>query len=240
MSEQNDPQTHEASQPTSPNQSQSPSATIEDYLWLIFTLERDGEEVIGARLADLLEVTAPTVTVTLKRMIRDGWIEMDANKHIHLTAEGNEAAKTVLRRHMLVEWLLAEMLNVPWSKLHHEAHQLEHYISAEVEDRLMRQLGSRPVCPHGNPIPGNEDFVRQWASLLDAPLNTPLIIRRVHEHAESRLMLMNFLEEHKLLPGSQVTVREKLPFNETLTLEVNGQTAVLGYRSARQVFAEIL
>ncbi len=221
-------------------QSQTPSPTIEDYLWLIFTLERDGEDVIGARLADLLDVSAPTVTVTLKRMIRDGWVEMDANKHIRLTSDGTEAAKTVLRRHMLVEWLLAEMLNVPWSKLHHEAHQLEHYISEEVEDRLIRQLGNRPVCPHGNPIPGNEDFVKQWPSLLDAPLNTPLILRRVHEHAESRLSLMNFLEEHNLLPGSRVMVLEKLPFNETITLEANGQTAVLGYRSARQVYAEVL
>jgi len=218
----------------------SPSPTVEDYLWLILTLERDGEQVIGARLADLLEVSAPTVTITLKRMIRDGWVDMDANKHIHLTPEGTVAAKTVLRRHMLVEWLLAEMLNVPWSKLHHEAHQLEHYISEEVEERLMRQLGGQRVCPHGNPIPGNEDYVNGWKPLLDAPLNTPLLIRRVHEHAESRMNLMIFLEEHHLLPGTQVTIREKLPFNETVTLDVSGQTAVLGYRSARQIFVEAL
>ena len=51
-----------------------PSPTIEDYLAVIYTLDRDGERVIGARLAQSLDVSAPTVTATLKRMERDGWI----------------------------------------------------------------------------------------------------------------------------------------------------------------------
>jgi len=202
-------------------------------------MQRDGEDAIGARLAEMLDVSAPTVTVTLKRMVRDGWIEMDANKHILLTPEGLEAAKTVLRRHMLVEWLLVEFLNVPWSKLHEEAHQLEHYISPDVEERLIRQLGDRLVCPHGNPIPGNEEKVSVWQRLLDAPLDTPLIIRRIHEHVESRANLMAFLEQHQVLPGITVSISEKLPFNETLTLKVDGREVILGYRNARQIFVEV-
>ena len=63
-----------------------PSPTIEDYLWMIFTLQRDGEEVIGARLAELLEVSAPTITATLKRMVRDGWVKIDGKKKIILVA----------------------------------------------------------------------------------------------------------------------------------------------------------
>ena len=53
------------------------SATIEDYLSLLYISERDGEPVSGARLADLLGVSAPTVTNTLKRMKRDGLVEID-------------------------------------------------------------------------------------------------------------------------------------------------------------------
>jgi len=37
-------------------------------------MERDGDEVIAARLAESLEVAPPTVTVTLKRMER-GWLD---------------------------------------------------------------------------------------------------------------------------------------------------------------------
>ncbi|MFA7407216.1 MAG: MarR family transcriptional regulator, partial [Anaerolineaceae bacterium] len=62
-----------------------PSPTIEDYLAVIYTLDRDGERVIGARLAQSLDVSAPTVTATLKRMERDGWIVFEEDKEIKLT-----------------------------------------------------------------------------------------------------------------------------------------------------------
>ena len=50
------------------------SSTIENYLGIMFVLQRDGEPIVGARLAELLGVTPPTVTNTLKRMARDGLI----------------------------------------------------------------------------------------------------------------------------------------------------------------------
>lgn len=36
-----------------------PTPTIEDYLGIIYTLHRDGEEVYGARLAELLTSLPP-------------------------------------------------------------------------------------------------------------------------------------------------------------------------------------
>ena len=97
--------------------SNKPTATIEDYLGIIYTLERDGEKVIGARLAEILHVSPPTVTVTLKRMVREGWIQIDAKKQISLTPAGKDAAHSVIRRHMLTEWLLSRVLDIPWSDL---------------------------------------------------------------------------------------------------------------------------
>ena len=79
-------------------------------------MERDGDEVIAARLAESLEVAPPTVTVTLKRMERDGWVATEQGKDIRLTDKGCEAASSVIRRHMLTEWMLARMLKVPWSQ----------------------------------------------------------------------------------------------------------------------------
>ncbi len=58
-----------------------PSPTIEDYLGIIYTLHRDGQEVHGARLAELLNVSTPTVSVTLQRMVRDKWIILNQEKH---------------------------------------------------------------------------------------------------------------------------------------------------------------
>ena len=113
------------------------STTIENYLSLMYVLERDKEPVVGVRLAQLLNVTPPTVTNTLKRMVRDGLITMDKNG-TRLTKAGKQSARTVVRRHMLTEWMMARIL--PWSKLHQEAHNLEHAISAEVENALFEEL----------------------------------------------------------------------------------------------------
>ncbi len=140
------------------------SATIEDYLVSIFVLERDGEAVIGVRLAELLGVTPPTVTNTLKRMVRDGLVTMDTAHCPRLTKPGLEAASSVMRKHILAEWMLNPMLS--WSKLHKEAHELEHAISSEVEAALLEELDHPLVCPHGNPFPGHEDAVSGWIPLI--------------------------------------------------------------------------
>src|SRR5512141_806380 len=178
------------------------STTVEDYLSLIYVLERDHEPVVGTHLAELLGVTPPTVTNTLKRMARDGLITMDENG-THLTEHGWESARTVVRRHMLTEWMMVRRL--PWSKLHGEAHNLEHAISAEAEAALLEELGHPQTCPHGNPLPGSEEAVAGWIPLTQVAPNDKVIIRRVHELAEQNSELMAFLEKNGILTNVQAT-----------------------------------
>lgn len=214
-----------------------PSSTIENYLSLMYVLERDKEPVLGVRLAELLSVTPPTVTNTLKRMVRDGLITMD-KKGTRLTKAGKQSARTVVRRHMLTEWMIARML--PWSKLHEEAHNLEHAISSQVETALFEELGHPQICPHGNPLPGCDEAVAGWIPLIEVLPNQVVIIRRVHELAEYNLELLAFLEKNGLMPGSEVTVQEVLPFNQTITLDIKGQDVTLGFASAHYLFVETL
>ena len=214
---------------------EKPSSTIENYLSLMYVLERDKEPVLGVRLAELLNVTPPTVTNTLKRMVRDGLITMDKNG-TRSTKTGKQSARTVVRRHMLTEWMIARML--PWSKLHQEAHHLEHAISSEVETALYEELEHPQTCPHGNPFPGCDEAVAEWIPLTAISPNQAAIIRRVHELAEYNLELLAFLETKGLMPGAEIIVRETLPFNQTITLDVKGQVVTLGFASARYLFVE--
>ena len=213
------------------------STTIEDYLSLMYVLERDNEPVVGVHLAELLGVTPPTVTNTLKRMSRDGLIVMD-KKGTRLTKTGRESARTVTRRHMLTEWMMARML--PWSKLHGEAHNLEHAISAEVETALFEELGHPQTCPHGNPLPGCEEAVASWIPLTETSPNQKVVIKRIHELAEQNSVLMAFLEGKGIMLNAQAIVLEILPFNQTVTLEIQGQAVTLGFASARYIFIERL
>jgi DtxR family Mn-dependent transcriptional regulator len=211
------------------------SSTIENYLSLMYVLERDKEPVLGVQLAQLLNVTPPTVTNTLKRMARDGLITMNKNG-THLTRAGKQSARTVLRRHMLTEWMMARML--PWSKLHQEAHNLEHAISAEVETALFEELGHPQTCPHGNPMPGAESATSTWITLTSVSPHETVTIKRVHELAEYNLELLTFLESKGLIPGAEVTVREVLPFNQTISVEIHGEDVILGFISANYIFVE--
>ena len=213
------------------------SATIEDYLGLIYISERDGDSISGTRLAELLAVSAPTVTNTLKRMVRDDLITMDANHSPHLTPQGDQLARTVMRRHMLAEWMLIRMLS--WSKVHHEAHEFEHTISDEVENALLLDLNQPETCPHGNPLPGHEAVVSAWVPLTNLKAGDCVTIRRIHELAEDIPELLAFLEEKRIEPGQEVKVVEVLPFNQTVTLDVLDNLVTLGFATAKQIFVEV-
>ena len=211
------------------------SSTVQDYLSLIYVMERDQEPVIGSRLAELLGVTPPTVTNTLKRMVRDGLITMDKDG-THLTEIGWAASRVVMRRHMLMEWMMHKTL--PWSILHQEAHQLEHAISSMTEAALLEQFGHPQTCPHGNPLPGYEEAVAAWIPLTAMATGEVVTVRRIHELAEENAALLDYLERKHILPGTKVTVTEILPFNQTITITVEGQPVTLGNAAARYIFVE--
>ena len=225
---------HAAAPPSQPR----PTHTVEDYLMTMQVMERDYGEIVAARLAEMLNVAPATVAMTLKRMERDSWITGTGRKALRLTETGRAAAHSVIRRHMLTEWLLVSMLKVPLSETHNEAHNLEHAISPQLEERLSEILGNPQVCPHGNPFPGCEQVTKRWLALTELSAGEAATIRRIHEFIEDNLELLNFLIENGILPGAEIQVGDVLPFNQTLTVLVKGKSVTLGFSSARFIFAE--
>jgi DtxR family transcriptional regulator, Mn-dependent transcriptional regulator len=186
----------------------TPSPAAEDYLETIFELEESGIQPMRARLVERLGVSAPTVSETVARLEREGLLQLDDQRVLHLTPRGLKAATGVMRRHRLAERLLIDMLHVPWHQVHEEAHRLEHAISPALEPYLVRALGDPGTCPHGNPIPGSANVVDigdQLALTALSPGETA-IVRRVDEEIEARPAAMRALEEHRVMPGLAVTV----------------------------------
>lgn len=224
--------------PKKPND--RPTPTVEDYLMTMHVMERDYGEIIAARLAEMLNVSPATVAMTLKRMERDNWITGKGRKGIHLTDTGRAAAHSVIRRHMLTEWLLVKLLKVPIAQTHDEAHGIEHAISPQLEERLREVLEDPKVCPHGNPFPGCEQYTSQWLPLTDFQAGQFGVIRRIHEFAEDNHELLLFLGDNGIAPGARTEIVEILPFNQTLSIQLSGKTITLGFQAARFVFAEKL
>ena len=116
-------------------------------------------------------------------------------------------AQADLRRHALVERLLADVLRVPWSQVHQEAERFDGVISAEVEERLVDLLGDPGVCPHGNPIPGATTPVDlSGAGPLSDQAIGPAMVVRVLEALEDDALAMRELEAAGLTPGRDLEV----------------------------------
>jgi len=223
---------------TQPGDSNRPTPTVEDYLMNMHVLERDSGEIIAARLAELLNVTPVTVAMTLKRMERDAWISSEGRKGVTLTETGRAAAHSVVRRHMLTEWLLVSFFKMPITDTHEEAHNLEHAISPQLEERMRLALGNPQTCPHGNPLPGCEQVAAGWLPLTEFSAGARIRLRRIHEFAEDTPDLLNFLYANGLIPGKVVTLQEILPFNQTLTVAGSSGAVTLGFAAARFVYGE--
>jgi DtxR family Mn-dependent transcriptional regulator len=134
--------------------------------------------------------------------------------------------------------MLARMLKVPWSRLHAEADQMEHSISDEIEGQMRNNLDDPQSCPHGNPLPGYEHIAKNWLPLIEITAGEAVIIRRIHETAEQNHELLQFLEAHGILPGSKSRVKEVLPFNQTIDLEVGAEVVSLGFQVGKYIFVE--
>jgi DtxR family Mn-dependent transcriptional regulator len=188
------------------------TATVEEYLETIYNMTAENEVVIGARLAEKFHVAPPTVTEMLKRLVRDGYIQMDQRRQVRLTEAGYRAAEAVLRRHRLTERFLVDMLGMQWHQVHEEACRLEHFISGAVEERVLASLNFPTTCPHGNPIPGQVPSARTYLQdrgavrLSTVGQGEQVKILCISEVVEDEEALIQYLHDKGLTPGTELTM----------------------------------
>ncbi len=213
---------------------ESLSATVEEYLEAIYNMSAENEVVIGARLAEKFRVSAPTVTEMLKRLVRDGYVEMDNKRQVTLTEAGNQAAEAVLRRHRLTERFLVDMLGMQWHQVHEEACRLEHFISGAVEERVIASLNNPTTCPHGNPIPGSVPNARTYLKdrgavrLSNIATGEKVTILCISEVVEDEEALILYLHEKGLTPGTRLAVLAQDDASNEDEQEENYQLRVKG------------
>jgi len=81
----------------------------ENYLKTIAEAESEGEAVIAATLARWLKVSAPAVTMAIRRLKRDELIRVGREGQITLTRSGRTIANRLLNRHHLIERMLTDV-----------------------------------------------------------------------------------------------------------------------------------
>src|SRR3954469_21474202 len=100
----------------------------EDYVELIDSLTIEKGEARAVDMADRLGISHVTVSRTLQRLKRQGYVTMEPYRSIFLTAEGKALAEAARERHALVlRFLLA--LGVPADVADTDAEGIEHHVS---------------------------------------------------------------------------------------------------------------
>lgn len=194
------------------------SSATEEYLQAIYTLADENGSVISARLAAFLGVSAPATSEMVHRLERDGLVTIDERKELHLTATGQTAANSIVRRHRLAERFLVEVLGFAWWKTHEEAERLEHAMSPEMESRMTAVLGDPQTCPHGNPMPGVIAVPTRPLETLEA--GEGAMVLRIPDQFEHEDGFLEYLDSQGVKPGVTLTMVEHGP--ALLRIEVDG------------------
>jgi len=204
-----------------------------EYLEAVFELEEEGQRVLQARIGERLGLAPATVSEGVKRLVNEGYVTVEGARDISLTESGRAVAGTLVRRHRLAERMLVDILGIQWHLCHEQAEDWEKVMTSEVEEAILAKLEGEPTCPHGNPIPGAESSIR-WADLkpvaqMEAGERGRLT--RLLEDVELNHDVLKYLEDHKLIPGCDISVSEVAP-DGTRTLQVDGDRVALGRQLA--------
>ena len=202
--------------------------SVEDYLKAIYRLTPEGRAAGTSEIANLLELAPASVSGMVKRLSEHGLLEHVPYKGVQLTEEGRRAALRTIRRHRLIEAYLVAFLGYTWDTVHDEAERLEHAVSDQLVERMASVLGHPSVDPHGDPIPDVDGAIHEPAStpLSELPEGILVELRRVDESDPERL---RYIASIGLQPGARVIVVDRQPFHRPITIEVEGQSHVIGH-----------
>ncbi len=207
----------------------------ENYLKAILEAEAEGKQVIPAMLAHWLEVSAPAVTMALKRLKRDGYALVGEDGIVRLTVTGREIAYRTALRHHLIERMLSEIFGMEWYEIHEEAERLEHAVSPVFEAKLKERLGESGACPHGNFVVPENPALRKERG--EVPLSEAVEGQRyrvisLHERDPK---LLHFLHDAGIGPGQSLRVVRQ-NYDQTVLIELSGGNMVLGRPAAEAVW----
>lgn len=201
--------------------------SVEDYLKVIYRLTSGGAPAATRDIAELLEISAPSVSGMVKRLSEQGLLAHVPYRGVELTEEGRRAALRMIRRHRLIESYLVAHLGYTWDTVHEEAERLEHAVSDDLVSRMAAALGDPAFDPHGDPIPAADGTMaaHEFTPLAELPVGADAVVRRVATSDPARL---RYVAELGLQPGARVHVASREPFGGPITLAMADGEQVLG------------
>lgn len=109
--------------------------SAEDYLEAVLMLQEKNGQVRSIDIANELNFSKPSVSIAMKKLRENGYIEMDGNNLITLTEEGRQIAERIYERHRILTQLLMA-LGVSEKNARTDACRIEHDLSDETWEKI--------------------------------------------------------------------------------------------------------
>lgn len=132
---------------TASTETLSLTSALEDYLETIYELVRDQKVARVRDIALARGVRAASVTPAMRRLSDLGLIRYVQREYIDLTPEGEVEARRIYSRHQALTRLFTDVLRMPPELAKADACAMEHSLSAEGLDHLVRFFEFLRVCP---------------------------------------------------------------------------------------------
>ena len=116
--------------------------SAEDYLEKILMLQEQKGSVRSIDIAVAMGFSKPSVSVAMKNLRTNGYIEVDKDGFITLLDKGREIADKIYERHTLLSTWLVRM-GVSPEVAAEDACRIEHVISAETFERLKEHVSAQ-------------------------------------------------------------------------------------------------
>ncbi len=111
--------------------------SAENYLETILILQKRNGTVRSIDIANELQFSKPSVSVAMKNLRNNGYIEMDKSGQIRLLSAGEKIAETVYEKHTTITQFLTA-LGVDPQTAAEDACRIEHVISRESFEAIKR------------------------------------------------------------------------------------------------------
>lgn len=109
--------------------------SAEDYLETILILKERSGQVRSIDIATEMNYTKPSISVAMKKLRENGYIEVDKDGFITLTASGYEIASNIYNRHkVLTDFFIS--LGVDQKVAAEDACKIEHDLSDETFEKI--------------------------------------------------------------------------------------------------------
>lgn len=107
----------------------------QDYLESILVLSQELEYVRAIDICSYFGYARATVSIFLKQLKENGFVEIDGKNHITLTREGKAVAEEIYERHRFLTDFFKK-IGVPDAIAAADACKIEHHVSAETFEAL--------------------------------------------------------------------------------------------------------